>query len=104
MVFIGVRYQKNGSPSDALLCLNSWGPKWITYRGKFPADQPDGSFWVARPTVERMLGQKDSFAVGSVAGFGWRDLDNGGFLMPAPPEIRKPVSVPSIANLFGIAP
>ena len=57
-----------------------------------------------RATVERMLGQKDSFAVGSVAGFGWRDLDNGGFLMPAPPETRKPVFVPSVANLFGIAP
>ena len=86
MVFVAVRYQKNGSPSDALLCLNSWGPKWITYRGKFPADQPDGSFWAARPVVESMLRQKDSFAVGSVSGFGWRDLHNGQWLTPAPPE------------------
>ena len=86
MVFVAVRYAKNGSPSDALLCLNSWGPKWITYRGKFPADQPEGSFWVARPIVERMLAAKDSFAVGSVAGFGWRDLHNGNWLSPAPPE------------------
>jgi len=92
MCFIAVRYQKNGSPSDALLCLNSWGPKWITYRGKFPPDQPDGSFWVTRPVVESMLRQKDSFAVGSVAGFGWRDLHNGNWLTPAPPE--------TIADLF----
>jgi hypothetical protein len=108
MCFIAVRYAKNSTPanptpSDALLCLNSWGPGWIS-GPKWPADQPDGSFWVTRSTVERMLGQKDSFAVGSVAGFGWRDLDNGGFLMPAPPETRKPVFVPSVANLFGIAP
>lgn len=86
MCFIAVRYAKNGSPSDALLCLNSWGPRWITYRGKFPADQPDGSFWVRRETVESMLRAKDSFAVGSVAGFGWRDLHNGDWLAPAPPE------------------
>ena len=84
MCFIAVRYQKNGSPSDALLCLNSWGPKWITYKGKFPADQPEGSFWVTRSVVERMLAQKDSFAVGSVAGFGWRDLNNGEWFQPAP--------------------
>jgi hypothetical protein len=86
MCFVAVRYQKNGSPSDALLCLNSWGPKWLTYRGRFPADQPDGSFWVTRSVVESMLRAKDSFAVGSVAGFGWRDLHNGNWLAPAPPE------------------
>lgn len=88
MCFVGARYKKNGSPSDALLCLNSWGPKWITYRGKFPADQPDGSFWVTRSVAERMLAAKDSFAVGSVTGFGWRELDNGGFMQP-PPEPGK---------------
>jgi hypothetical protein len=48
---------------------------------------PEGSFWVRRTTVERMLGsQPDSYAVGSVAGFGWRDLDNGGFLAPSLPD------------------
>jgi hypothetical protein len=84
MVFCAVRYKANGSPSDALLCLNSWGPRWISYQGKFPEDQPDGSFWVRRETVERMLGQGDSFAVGSVSGFGFRELDNGAFFMPLP--------------------
>lgn len=86
MAFVAVRYQKNGSPSDALLCLNSWGPRWIS-GPRWPDDMPEGSFWVERPVVDRMLGsQPDSFAVGSVAGFGWRDLDNGAFLTPAPPE------------------
>ena len=90
MVFISVRYAKNSTPAnptpvDALLCLNSWGPNWIS-GPKWPADQPDGSFWVARPIVERMLAAKDSFAVGSVAGFGWRDLHNGNWLAPLPPE------------------
>lgn len=86
MVFCAVRYKANGSPSDALLCLNSWGPRWLSYRGKFPHDQPDGSFWVERRTVERMLAQQDSFCVGSVQGFGWRDLHNGEWLTPPPPS------------------
>lgn len=101
MCFIAVRYADNGSPSDALLCLNSWGPKWITYRGKFPADQPEGSFWVTRPVVESMLRQKDSFAVGSVAGFGWRDLHNGNWLTPAPPET---IASPAAPFTYTLAP
>jgi hypothetical protein len=88
MAFIAVRYQKNGSPSDGLLCLNSWGPRWIS-GPKWPEDMPEGAFWVSRPIVERMISQKDSFAVGSVQGFGWRDLNNGGWLMPAPTEERR---------------
>lgn len=100
MVFIAVRYQKNGSPSDALLCLNSWGPRWIS-GPKWPEDMPEGSFWVTRATVERMLAnQPDSFAVGSISGFGWRDLDNGAFLTPAPPEAR--VS-PAADFVFGLS-
>lgn len=97
MCFVAVRYAKNGSPSDALLCLNSWGPKWIS-GPKWPDDQPEGSFWVRRQTVERMLSGEDSFAVGSVAGFGWRDLDNGAFIEPAPPEPEPfPVHIPTLA-------
>ena len=99
MCFIAVRYQANGSPSDALLCLNSWGPKWITYKGKFPADQPDGSFWVKRSVVESMLRAKDSFVVGSVSGFGWRDLHNGNWLAPAPPETIADSFTPHTSTL-----
>jgi hypothetical protein len=49
---------------------------------------PDGSFWVERRVVERMLAQEDSFAVGSISGFGWRDLHHGNWLTPAP-EARR---------------
>jgi hypothetical protein len=38
-----------------------------------------------------MLGTNpDSFAVGSVKGFGWRELDNGGFMQPAMPRAPQP--------------
>jgi len=103
MCFVAVRYAKNGSPDDALLCLNSWGPRWIT-GPKWPEDMPEGSFWVRRAVVERMLAsQPDSFAVGSVAGFGWRDLDNGAFLMPVPPEARTPPPARPMAAIFGLS-
>lgn len=105
MCFVAVRYQKNGSPDDALLCLNSWGPRWIT-GPRWPEDMPEGAFWVRRITVERMLGnQPDSFAVGSVQGFGWRDLDNGAFLMPAPPELRArpPAPLDTLSMIFGLS-
>jgi len=100
MCFVAVRYQKNGSPSDALLCLNSWGPRWIS-GPRWPDDMPEGSFWVTRPVVERMLAQKDSFAVGSVAGFGWRDLHNGDWLAPPPPELKRgPNAFDTLARFF----
>ena len=85
MVFVAVRWKANGSPPDALLCLNSWGPSWIS-GPKWPDDMPEGSFWVERSVAERMLAGEDSFAVGSVAGFGWRDLRHGDWLAPPPIE------------------
>lgn len=103
MCFIAVRYKANGSPDDALLCLNSWGPSWIA-GGKFPSDQPDGSFWVRRATVERMLQQQDSFCVGSVTGFGWRDLHHGDWLQPAPQAFRSIQPAKLIAGTFSVAP
>jgi hypothetical protein len=102
MCFVAVRYQKNGSPSDALLCLNSWGPRWIS-GPKWPDDMPEGSFWVTRSVVERMLGAKDSFAVGSVAGFGWRDLHNGDWLAPPPPEFKRgPTTLENLARFLQV--
>ena len=83
MCLIAVRWQKNGSPSDGLLCLNSWGPNWIS-GPKWPADMPEGSFWITRPVVDRMLRGEDSFAVGSVDGFPFRDLNHRDWLSPAP--------------------
>lgn len=78
MCFIAVRYAKNEGKRDGLLCMNSWGvfnsgPKW-------PPDQPDGSFWVSRETVDAMLSGQDSFAIGGVDGFKYRDLDHGNWL------------------------
>ena len=104
MVFVAVRYKANGSPDDALLCLNSWGPSWIS-GPKWPTDQPDGSFWVHRATVERMLGGEDtdSFAVGSVSGFSWRPVNHRDWFEPAPPaSMVQPARI--IAGTFSLAP
>jgi hypothetical protein len=71
MVLIGVR----GGNRPGLLCLNSWGPNWIS-GPKWPADQPDGSFWVDIETCNRMLSGRDSFAVSNYLGFPVRKLNN----------------------------
>jgi hypothetical protein len=68
MVFLGVRFDRPG-----LLCLNSWGPRWIS-GPKWPEDQPDGSFWVDEAVVERMLRGRDSYAVSTIVGFPARKL------------------------------
>ena len=83
MCFIGVRYDRPG-----LLCLNSWGPN-ASGGPKWPADMPDGSFWVEKATADRMLSAGDSFAVGSISGFEFRDLHHGGWLMPAPETLSE---------------
>jgi len=104
MVFIAVRYAANGSPEDGLLCLNSWGPTWIS-GPSWPGDMPAGSFWVRRSVVDRMLGGEntDSFAVGSVGGLGHRPLDNGNWLEPVPAAAR-PQPARIIANVYSLAP
>jgi hypothetical protein len=90
MAIIGVRFAKNAPPGttrprDGVLVCNSWGN--YVGGGKFPADQPDGTFWITRPDAERILGQGDSYAIGSVeTGFKWRDLHNGNWFSPPPVE------------------
>ncbi len=69
MCFIGTRY----GDRPGLLCLNSWGPDWVD-GPKYPDDQPDGSFWVDKAIVDRMLAGNDSFAVANVKGFPKRKL------------------------------
>ena len=81
---------KNGEPAmqnprDGVLILNSWGPNWVK-GGKHPPDQPDGSFWITRQDAEIILAQRDSFVIGSVTGFTYRDLDHGAFFAPNPAE------------------
>jgi len=85
MMVLGTRFQANGSPKDGALILNSWGPSWIS-GPRWPEDQPEGSFWCTKETMQRILGQDDSYAVGSVDGFKHRDLNNANWLMPAPTE------------------
>lgn len=83
MCFIAVRY----GDRPGLLCLNSWGP---TYVGgpRWPDDMPDGSFWVEKAVADRMLSGGDSFAVGSIDGFGFRDLHHGNWFQPPPKKIN----------------
>lgn len=55
-----------------LLCCNSWGETWIT--GPKRHDQPNGSFWVEAKTVDRMLKDRDSYAISNLEGFGQQDM------------------------------
>jgi hypothetical protein len=92
MVAISVRHRKNGSPDDCVLVLNSWGPNWIGPKeNRWPADQPDGSFWARRHVVERML--EDAWAIGDTDGFRYRDLDHGGWMQPAKQKQPQPATV-----------
>lgn len=60
-------------PEPALLCLNSWGPDWIT-GPTWPEDQPAGSFWVRARDAHNMLArQPDSWALSAYEGFEPRD-------------------------------
>lgn len=96
MCIVGIRFADKAPPGvkavDAALVLNSWGTKWISYAGKYPADQPDGSFWATRPVVERILRQDDSYAIGDIkTGFKWRDIHHGNWLAPGPIETLSQV-------------
>jgi hypothetical protein len=71
------------NPRDGVLIFNSWGN--YLGGGKHPPDQPDGSFWITRQDAEIILAQRDSFVIGSVNGFAYRDLDHGAFA-PNPTE------------------
>lgn len=91
MVACSLKYAKNNGPGsatpmknprDGILILNSWGS--YVGGGKHPADQPDGSFYITRQDAEAILAQGDSFVIGSVDGFKYRDLDHAGWLQPAP--------------------
>jgi hypothetical protein len=67
------------SPRDGVLVVNSWGSGWVR-GGKHPPDQPDGSFWISRADAEAILRQGDSFVIGGVGGFKYRDLHNGNWM------------------------
>jgi hypothetical protein len=92
-VGLGLRFKSNGSPDDGVMVANSWGSSWVS-GPRWPEDMPDGCYWARRRDVEEALRQGDSFAVGGVDGFAWRDIDNGGWVEPAPPEPPKPQPEP----------
>jgi hypothetical protein len=90
MMICALRFKSQAPPSvknprDGGLVLNSWGPRSVG-GGKWPADQPDGSFWATREDIEKILAQGDSWAIGSVDGWKWRDIHHGEWLTPAPAE------------------
>lgn len=85
MCVVAVRHAKNAGeevqrPRDGALIQNSWSERWCS-GPKWPADQPDGSFWAERKNVEAALAQGDCWAVGGVA-FKYRDLNNGEWMAP----------------------
>lgn len=83
MNFCAVRYGKR----PGLLCLNSWGESWCV-GPRWPDDQPNGSFWVDAETATGMLAGRDSFAVGGIDGFRYRDLHHKEWFEPTPKELR----------------
>lgn len=86
MCFIGVRYGQR----PGLLCLNSWGPDWVS-GPVWPADQPSGSFWVQARVATRMLSGRDSFAISGYRGFPHRKLDHGAWVRARPrPDHDRP--------------
>lgn len=103
MLCWATRHAKNGSPRDGGLVQNSWSESWC--RGpKWPADQPNGSFWASRENIQAALDQGDSFAIGGVDGFAWRELDNGEWFEPAPAPARTPSPARVIAGVYYLAP
>jgi hypothetical protein len=62
MFIAGVRFDREGA-----CILQSWGPQ--TPSGPRGLDQPTFSFWVDRPVVERMLAEKDSWAISRAPDF-----------------------------------
>ena len=57
MVFAGV---SDGKSKRALL-MNSWGEDWIS-GPKWIGDEPEGSFWILKDDVMKMMAQGDMFA------------------------------------------
>lgn len=89
MCCVSIRFAANhtdGTP-DGVLILNSWGTSWV--RGpRWPADQPEGSFWCSRADIEAILRQGDSFAIGGIE-FKFRDLNHAEWLQPVPAAVSS---------------
>jgi hypothetical protein len=88
MVVVATRFADGPGKRDGCLIVNSWGRSWVT-GPKWPSDQPDGSFWCSRADIESILRQGDSFAIGGVDGFKYRDLEHAEWMTPAPKDVSK---------------
>lgn len=64
MVFIGV---DDAGGHKAALLLNSWGPDWISGPQRI-GDEPPGSFWATKRTVQRMINDGDAYAIRPIRG------------------------------------
>lgn len=49
------------------LIVNSWGPAWV--KGPKRHNQPDGSFWADASVIDKIVRQKDSWAISGLVGF-----------------------------------
>ncbi len=87
MCCISIRFADGPGKRDGVLILNSWHLNWVT-GPKWPDDQPDGSFWCSRADIEAILRQGDSFAIGSVNGFPFRELEHREWMQPVPQQAR----------------
>jgi hypothetical protein len=87
MLIAGVRHAKNSGGKDGALVVNSWGTDWLDEKnsGRWPADQPAGTFWISRADAETIFSQGDSFSIAGVNGFKWRQLNHGEWMTPADP-------------------
>ncbi len=74
MCIVGLRVDREGAA-----IVNSWG-NYLTYTApRYPADLPDGVFWVDRRVIERMLAAGDSWAISEVQ-FAYRDINHNNWL------------------------
>lgn len=78
-MLVAGRRTRNGQV-QYLIC-NSWGDQSPT--GPISDDQPLFSFWCDARTTGRILGQRDSYALGLFSGFPRRDLPKGWSYMSA---------------------
>jgi hypothetical protein len=102
MCLAGLRWKKNGSPRDGVLVLNSWSGAWPPQGGgKFPPDQPDGSFWISRADAEAVLAAGDSWSFSTSDNWEPVPIDHGAWFEPAPAPVEaiKPAEISSETSL-----
>ena len=101
MVLCATRFAANhtdGTPDGALV-VNSWGERSCS-GPRWPSDQPEGSFWASRADIESILRQGDSFAIGGVAGFPFRQLEHKEWLLSPEPQVSR--KMPTVSHALAL--